>query len=255
MTDRNRKINYRMLGANHSYHSELVNAVARGTFSNLPDSFIVPKGHIFATTVITAHKTLDLSVVTVSNPSTNTEFNHDVGDEHSPHLVGGHFTLVTDVNAATRQVSLIVDIGGTDAQEQYSAITQIASLTRHYSFIAGLGVVPAAVSDGNRIMVAMGTDLYVPASHSVQSRVANMQAGDQIANIRLLYQERNSHIRPVRVRFTRNAFTFTVAVNNQLQLETPVYLENGTWVISVEHNDFNATLIEVDLLGSLYPIT
>lgn len=91
------------------------------------------------------------------------------------------FTLVTDVNAATRAVSLSVS-GGAGAYRVLSAgATQITALTRVYSGSEG---VSGAVGAGGFIPLNFPTEgIWLPVGHTLTVAVENIQAGDQISAI------------------------------------------------------------------------
>ena len=92
------------------------------------------------------------------------------------------FQLVTDVNAATRAVSLSVSDTAVAYRVLTAATTQITTLTRVYSGSEG---VSGAVINSGIIPLNFPTDgIWLPVGHTLTVAVENIQAGDQISAIR-----------------------------------------------------------------------
>lgn len=91
------------------------------------------------------------------------------------------FQLVTDANAATRAVSLIVSNGSVNYRRLPAGTTQIASLTRVYSGSEG---VSAGIATGSVITLTFPeAGILLPNGHTLTVDVENIQAGDQISAI------------------------------------------------------------------------
>jgi len=102
--------------------------------------------------------------------------------------------LVTDANAASRQVRIAVFDGTVEAGSYVAAATQIASTTRTYSWSVGI---PEQVLRLNTFVTPLPTGLVLVGagrgpSFEIQLRsvVNNIQVGDQWGNVQGLVNER-----------------------------------------------------------------
>ncbi len=94
------------------------------------------------------------------------------------------FRLVTDANAADRRAHLRTRHSGGDiVQEFFGSVNQVASTTRDYVFQA-VGAVPAEEHD-DIIIVPFPNKVVLNRLGDIESRIVNIQVGDQISNIKI----------------------------------------------------------------------
>lgn len=127
-----------------------------------------------------------LRSITGTDPAANTEIQETVPTGAQWTLLSMRAALVTDVNAANREVALTVDDGAAIYAEFASGAAQAASLTRQYTFSpAGLR---GAAAVGTSHMVAIAP-LALPAGHRINTVTTNRQAGDNWGAPQLLVIE------------------------------------------------------------------
>lgn len=96
------------------------------------------------------------------------------------------FRLVTDGNAANRQITLtIADGGGVALATLPAGSVQTASLTYDYTWSTNLSTVNTVVSNA---LTSTLPDIFLQPLFSVTVGIGSAQAGDQISNIRLYAQ-------------------------------------------------------------------
>jgi hypothetical protein len=127
-----------------------------------------------------------LRSVTGTDPAANTEIAETVPTGARWRLRSLRVTLVTDANAANREVSLLVDDGTATLYAVPSGVNQAASLTRNYSF-AAQAVRGAAATSGDIIVPI--PDLDLRAGYRIQTSTANRQATDNFGAPQLLVEE------------------------------------------------------------------
>lgn len=120
-------------------------------------------------------------VVAVPNPAVDTGFTYQIS-QYWKILDSVSFTLVTDANAANRQVTLLVlDGSGAQLAAFPAATVQTAGTTVHYAFLENVSSFLATV--GGNSVSPVYSSLLQPG-FSVVVTIGSKQAGDQISSIR-----------------------------------------------------------------------
>jgi hypothetical protein len=124
--------------------------------------------------------------VPVANPAAGAGFTYTVGGNYWERIAAVSFTIVTDGNAANRQVLLAFKDGsGANIASTASGGTQAATLTRLYSFVPNQGTAPALI--GTTFLAPLPVLFLQPGFTMVMS-ITSVQAGDQVSAIRV-YRE------------------------------------------------------------------
>lgn len=125
-----------------------------------------------------------------TDPAANTEISETVPTNAKWKFKSFKFTLVTDGNAATRTVSIIIDDGTNIMFQKAFGVTQAASLTRNYEVVAGDNPDDTAF-DVNNI-----AHVYVPPgvmelfqTGRIRTTTTNIQAGDNYGAPRMRLNE------------------------------------------------------------------
>jgi hypothetical protein len=121
-----------------------------------------------------------------TDPAANTEISETVPTGARWRLVGVRFALVTDANAANRNVSLVIDDGANAVFEATALNVQAASLTINYAASAA-GFATGSVS--NRQSIGIPPDLVLPAGYRIRTETGSMQVGDNYSAPQLLVEE------------------------------------------------------------------
>jgi hypothetical protein len=126
-------------------------------------------------------------VVPVADPAAGAGFTYTVGATYWERISSLAFTLVSDGNAANRQVTVTVKDSEPVALATVAAGgVQAASLTRTYSFVWNVGTANALAGTA---FVAQAPFLIMQTGFQVVVSIANVQVGDQLSLIRF-YMER-----------------------------------------------------------------
>ena len=121
-----------------------------------------------------------------TDPAANVEIAETVPTGARWRLLSLRAALVTDANAANREVAITFDDGTTVYAEAHSGVNQAASLTRQYT--ATPGGVRGAAATGTGILIAI-PNLLLPAAHRIATSTTNRQAGDNWGAPQLLVEE------------------------------------------------------------------
>jgi hypothetical protein len=133
-----------------------------------------------------AHGRAFSEVVAVANPSAGGGFTYTISGNYWERLAAVAFQIVTDGNAANRQVLLdFKDGSGATIASTASGGTQAATLTRKYSFVPNQGTAPALI--GTSFLAPLPVVFLQPEFTMVVS-IVSVQAGDQVSAIRV-YRE------------------------------------------------------------------
>ncbi len=133
-----------------------------------------------------AHGRAFSEVVPVANPAAGGGFTYTVSGNYWERLAALSFTLVTDGNAANRQVLVALQDGSsTNIASTASGGTQAATLTRLYSFVPNQGTAPALI--GTTFLAPLPV-LFLQPGFKVVVSITSVQVGDQISAIRV-YRE------------------------------------------------------------------
>lgn len=121
-----------------------------------------------------------------TNPAANAELAETVPAGARWRLRSLLASLVTDANAANREVALLIDDGATVYFATTPGANHAASLTRRYcASPAGVRGIGAAA---NEIAIAI-PDLVLPAGHRIRTLTTNLQAGDDWGAPQLCVEE------------------------------------------------------------------
>lgn len=121
-----------------------------------------------------------------TDPAANVEISEIVPDFFAWKIKSIRFRLVTDATAATRTVHLTITLPSSVVMDIPSVVTQTASLTRDYNFIAGLQSYAAVA--GDEIVVGLPDDLILPANSTIATATDNRQATDNFAAPRIFLE-------------------------------------------------------------------
>lgn len=124
--------------------------------------------------------------ITGTNPAANTEISETVPANRFWKIHGILYTLVTDANAATREVLLEIGDGSSLLHSLIPFATQTQGLTRVYSWVpAG-----TSLSGSHQTSIAgmLPLDLLLPEGFTIVTNTANRQVGDDFS-APLLYVE------------------------------------------------------------------
>ena len=118
----------------------------------------------------------------ITSPAAGAGFTYTVGGEYWEMWEALTFTLVTDANAATRQVFLTIqDQDSVPLARIPAGGTQITGLTRVYSFVRGITTPQALVVD---TFLSPLPDLILQTGWKVVVSISSVQVGDQVSLIR-----------------------------------------------------------------------
>lgn len=124
--------------------------------------------------------------VTGTDPAANTEILEAVPTGARWRPLSIRAALVTDANAANREVAITFDDGTSVYAEAHAGVNQAASLTRQYA--ASRGGVRGAAATATGILIAI-PELLLPAGHRIGTATTNRQAGDNWSAPQLLIEE------------------------------------------------------------------
>lgn len=161
-----------------------------GSVYNDKMEYLLFKGYIFSNSPLVWPFGLSVNIgeehgssfpEAVSNPAPGGYFNYSMTSSVITEVVSLQFRLVTDANAANRQVSILLTQAAITFLVLTANVVQVASTTRDYYFAGG-------VFEGERddkIFVPSPFPMRFAQSSNILSSVSNIQAGDQISNIRV----------------------------------------------------------------------
>lgn len=118
-----------------------------------------------------------VKTVTGTDQAANTEISDTVPSGQIWELLCVNFNLVTDANAANRQVVLTIDDGTTVICKAASQATQAASLTYNYTFAVG-GPERSAVDATTTMRCQLPGPLWIPGGYRIKTVTTNRQVGD-----------------------------------------------------------------------------
>lgn len=115
-------------------------------------------------------------IITGSDPAAGAEISVAVSTGQIWEVYGLRFALVTDANAATRTVHVVMKIAGVSMFDFIANTNQTASLTRNYSCMQ---TTPGgSLADGTDIVIPLGPGLILNGNGSIITKTANLQATD-----------------------------------------------------------------------------
>lgn len=125
--------------------------------------------------------------LSVADPAVGGGFTITIGSQYWERLASLAFRLVTDSNAANRQVTLTVNGGdGIPLAAFPAASVQTASLTWDYFFLPNLTNFQTVV---NKVVTSPAPRLFLQPMYSLVVSIGAVQVGDQVSRIRF-YRER-----------------------------------------------------------------
>lgn len=133
-----------------------------------------------------AHGRAFSEVVTVADPAAGVGLTYTVGSKYYERIASLSFTLVSDGNAANRQVAVTINAVtyGVIATVAAGGV-QAASLTRTYTFLKGFTSSNAVAGSA---FVAPFPDIFLQPEWTVVVGIGSVQVGDQISLVRLLVE-------------------------------------------------------------------
>lgn len=172
--------------------------IARNTSSDDTDQMILCQGYISSESDLSwppgkSQQAVDgpprLRSVAGTDQAANTEVSENVPSNTRYMLKSLSVALTTDATAANRTVCLYVDDGTTKFFQVRAGITQAASLTYTYDFVAGYPVRDSALGADNRVIVPLPPDLLLFQGWRFKTQTVNMQAGDNYAAPQMMVYE------------------------------------------------------------------
>jgi len=121
-----------------------------------------------------------------SAPAAGAEISQAVPTNALWRLLALEFGLTTGVAAATRLCRLVIDDGTNDLQRVEAAQTQVASLTKTYSWGPGMPSRVAVTSDN---LAPIPQDTRLPSGFRIRTVTDSIQAADQYTAPRFLLEE------------------------------------------------------------------
>lgn len=120
---------------------------------------------------------------TIANPAPGAELSTILSDNGWMRIKAIQFNLTTDATVAVRRVSFVVDPIQLGGLVMPANVSQIAGTTKTYIFGEGLATIDDAIS--NIISAPIFNDILLPALSGIKIQVQNIQATDQLSNIKL----------------------------------------------------------------------
>jgi len=118
---------------------------------------------------------------TLPNPLAGLEAHSQAITNARSELRALEFTLVTDANAANRQIRLNISNPTYDIDIGIGYSIVPASATVHYVF--GVGLQAQAITNGDRIISPITPGIYLLEDYYINILIDNIQATDQISDI------------------------------------------------------------------------
>lgn len=126
--------------------------------------------------------------MSIDDPAAGANFAGNAPTNQILHIIGATFDFTTDANAADRRVHLQLEMGPLgNLIDCFGATDQAASLTRRYHF--NLWPTIPDETDDNDILVPIPHEIWVGSGQAINSSVTNIQVGDQLANITVLFEK------------------------------------------------------------------
>ncbi len=128
----------------------------------------------------------NLRSIAIPKPTVGTEWVDTVDTNARWRVLGARFDLTTDANVANRRVSIQYrDDSSTVFNRIHINVTQPASTTNTYSFIAG----SPTLGNGNADNLGYLPTLILDQGFGILTNTDNLQVGDQFDNIQLYIEE------------------------------------------------------------------
>ncbi len=124
------------------------------------------------------------NVITVTSPAAGANWLYTVPPQTSIRLLAVHFSLDCDANPADRNAEVTID----DASNVYYFSVSSDKLTANNIYLVCFapGHIIVAAGSAHDNTVPLAHNLIIPGGHVIRSRILNIQAGDQLAGIRIL---------------------------------------------------------------------
>jgi hypothetical protein len=169
--------------------------LVRGTGSTIQPLATLWSGYVTDTTpagwpgILSRYSTDGFGVlrsITGTDPAANVEISEACPTNARWRLLAIRFSLVTDANAANREVALTIDDGTNVYARSPSRIAQAASLTRAYTFGINLNAVAAAQDTEQTASLVPVT---IQGGHRFNTVTTNRQATDNYGAPQYLVEE------------------------------------------------------------------
>lgn len=119
-----------------------------------------------------------------ANPAAGADLSFTIPLPSLFHLLSLKFTFTTDVNVANRIVSLIFDDGGVSFYQIFCPANHAAGLTYFYEFSRNF---LSFYNQSNHYYVSI-PDFFLPGNYRILTSITNIQVGDQISSIGILFE-------------------------------------------------------------------
>lgn len=121
-----------------------------------------------------------------ANPAAGANFTYTLPTPYHYKLDAVRFKIVTDANAANRQVMLHMYTVGAPSIYYSSTILVAENLTRYYSLWAGLNTIDRGTFSQN--VCSLPPQMYLRENCIIASDIKNIQVGDLITEIQLHFR-------------------------------------------------------------------
>lgn len=128
-----------------------------------------------------------LSSANISNPGAGANFSWTIDTLNVLRIISITFKFTTDVTVANRRVMIAIYVGGILAIPSVCGSLQTASLAVDYPF-ADYGMQTTAVNSAMTLS-PLPPNVFLKKNDSIVSNIALIQAGDQISDINVVYEE------------------------------------------------------------------
>lgn len=128
-----------------------------------------------------------ITLLQPADPAVGNNFSRAVQSGEKWKMLYATFYLTTNATVAARRVRFSNEINATIFASTFGSVDQAASTTKTY-VIAKFGAIPTE-ENSNIILVPMPHDFWFDDVDTVNIIVANMQAGDQLSSIALVYEK------------------------------------------------------------------
>lgn len=127
------------------------------------------------------------NTLNVNNPAAGANFNATLSNTQYATLLQVQYTLTTSATVANRQAGITAN-----AVIFQSPMTQPAGIAATYTFAPGLPVSSGVAAAGSVNTYPIPSGLIIPPGNLVNSNILNIQAGDQISAITIIYAVQNT---------------------------------------------------------------
>lgn len=131
-----------------------------------------------------------------ADPAAGADFSYQLGGDFYVRLIAVYCKLVTDGTAASREVVVSYEDAGGNRYDLMGANTTVAaSSTAYYAFSVFQGEVVATVDSS--VLVPLHPVILLP-TQTFKLHVVSVQAGDQLSQVRTVWERFYTHGQPPR---------------------------------------------------------